>query len=295
MNAKTNIGLVEYAKAQLGLPYWYGTYGATATAELYEAKKKQYPKQYTATDFPTQYGKRVHDCAGLIKGYLWSDTPVSKPKYNKDQDTSANGLRKKCTEQGDVTTMPDIPGVLVFMDGHVGVYIGDQNVIEARGHKYGVVQTKLSSRPWKWWGKLDWIDYVDVPTVNDEIYVVKKGDTLYKIAKQYGLTVQELADYNGITDPDTIHTGQEIKIPVAIGTVNVTLTKLEKGMKGLESIRTVQRLLNALGYKGADGKTLSVDGSFGKNTDYAVRAFQQKRGVPVTGVMDKTTWEALIG
>ncbi|MGN0667451.1 MAG: hypothetical protein ACI4KF_13125 [Huintestinicola sp.] len=85
--AKSNIGLVEYAKAQLGLPYWYGTFGNIGTAELYMAKKKQYPKYYAwegtkYNNFPSQYGKRVHDCVGLIKGYLWSDTHTSKPKYN---------------------------------------------------------------------------------------------------------------------------------------------------------------------------------------------------------------------
>ena len=41
---KTAKGLVEYAKAQLGLPYWYGTFGNTGSEELWKAKKKQYPQ-----------------------------------------------------------------------------------------------------------------------------------------------------------------------------------------------------------------------------------------------------------
>lgn len=57
--------------------------------------------------------------------------------------------------------MPDIPGVLVFMPGHVGVYVGNGKVIEARGHAYGVVETNLVGRGWKEWGKLDWIEYVE--------------------------------------------------------------------------------------------------------------------------------------
>lgn len=55
--------------------------------------------------------------------------------------------------------MLDIPGILVFMAGHVGVYIGHGKVIEARGHAYGVVETNLIGRGWKEWGKLDWITY----------------------------------------------------------------------------------------------------------------------------------------
>lgn len=176
--SKTNIGLVEYAKAQLGNPYWYGTYGATASESLYKAKKKQYPQYYTATDFPSQYGKRVHDCVGLIKGYWWSETPTSAPKYNKNQDTSANGLRKACIEQGDISTIPEIPGVCVFYDGHVGVYIGNGEVIEARGHAYGVVKTKLKGRGWKYWGKIPNIEYITdtKPEVKEPEF--KEGDVV---------------------------------------------------------------------------------------------------------------------
>ena len=166
---KTAKGLVEYAQAQLGLPYWYGTFGQKATAELYAAKKKQYPELYKSwNDFPTQYGKRVHDCVGLIKGYLWSDTTTSTPKYNSSQDVSANGMLARCKENGGIGSMPDVPGILVFMDGHVGVYIGGGFVIEARGHQYGVVKTALKSRPWKWWGKCPWIDYSDNPAAETE-------------------------------------------------------------------------------------------------------------------------------
>ena len=170
---KTAKGLVEYAQAQLGLPYWYGTFGQTGTAALYAVKKKDYPKYYNWTgtpydNFPSQYGKRVHDCVGLIKGYLWSETPTSTPKYNGDQDKSANTMRSVCKEKGDIGTMPDLPGVLVFMNGHVGVYIGGGYVIEARGHEYGVVKTALKSRPWKWWGKCPWIDYSDNPAAETE-------------------------------------------------------------------------------------------------------------------------------
>lgn len=157
--AKTNTGLVSYAAAQLGKPYWYGTFGQTASASLYSAKKKQYPKYYTASDFQPQYGKRVHDCVGLIKGYLWSDSPTSVPKYSAAQDVSADKMLKKCTESGSISTLPELPGVLVFMSRHVGVYIGGGYVIEARGHAYGVVKTKLTGRGWTRWGKCPWITY----------------------------------------------------------------------------------------------------------------------------------------
>ena len=51
-------------------------------------------------------------------------------------------------------------------------------------------------------------------------YVVADGDTLYGIALQYGLTTDELAAFNGITDPVLLPIGQELAIP-APGTVVV--------------------------------------------------------------------------
>lgn len=160
---KTANGLVEYCKAQLGKPYWYGTFGNTASASLLAQKRKQYPAYYEQSEytvkFTSQFGERVHDCVGLIKGYLWSATPTSKPVYNASQDVSANGMLGKCTKKGEISTIPEVPGTLVFMKGHVGVYIGGGYVIEAKGHDSGVVKTKLKGRGWKNWGFCPWIDY----------------------------------------------------------------------------------------------------------------------------------------
>ena len=163
---KTNTGLVAYAKAQLGKPYWYGTFGQTASEALYKDKSRQYAKEgyYNQKNykvrFDTQYGQRVHDCAGLIKGYLFSDTPTSTPKFDASLDKGSTGMLNSCREKGKIDTIPDLPGVLVFYSGHVGVYIGGGYVIEARGHDFGVVKTALKSRPWTHWGKHPAITYI---------------------------------------------------------------------------------------------------------------------------------------
>lgn len=91
---------------------------------------------------------------------MWCDSPNSAPKYNADQDKDVSGMLAKCSFKGKIDTMPDIAGILVFMAGHVGIYIGNGKVIEARGHSYGVVETELKKRAWSQWGKLDWIKYI---------------------------------------------------------------------------------------------------------------------------------------
>ena len=76
-------------------------------------------------------------------------------------------------------------------------------------------------------------------------------------------------------------------------TVQIELTVLQIGSKGNE-VKTLQRLLKALGYKGEDGKTLSIDGDFGGNTDYSLKAFQKAKGLTVDGICGKNSWNALL-
>lgn len=52
-----------------------------------------------------------------------------------------------------------------------------------------------------------------------QTYTVQPGDTLFSIALRFGLTVDELAQANQITDPSTIYAGQVLIIPSAGGGV----------------------------------------------------------------------------
>lgn len=48
---------------------------------------------------------------------------------------------------------------------------------------------------------------------NIVIYIVRKGDTLWNIAKRFGSTVDDIVRTNGIENPDNIQIGQKIYIP----------------------------------------------------------------------------------
>ena len=43
-------------------------------------------------------------------------------------------------------------------------------------------------------------------------YTVKSGDTLEGIAKQMGVSVNKLAEWNGITDQNVLMVGQALKV-----------------------------------------------------------------------------------
>ena len=45
------------------------------------------------------------------------------------------------------------------------------------------------------------------------IYVVKPNDTLWKIAKRYGSTIDDIVRVNGIERPEKINVGEKIYIP----------------------------------------------------------------------------------
>ncbi len=58
----------------------------------------------------------------------------------------------------------------------------------------------------------------------NQTYVVQPGDTLFSIARSFGLTVQQIAAANGITNPALIYAGQVLVIPGGSGSGSETVT-----------------------------------------------------------------------
>lgn len=86
----------------------------------------------------------------------------------------------------------------------------------------------------------------------------------------------------------------EVETPAPVGkSVSVSLPILSRGSRG-EAVKTLQRLLNVLGYTDAAGKKLDVDGSFGKATLYALKAYQTANGLEVDGYCGANTWRSLL-
>lgn len=312
MMTKTAKGLVEYAKAQLGKPYWYGTFGQAANISVYNQKKKQYPTYYMWSYPKEDEGVKVHDCVGLIKGYIWCDSNDDKtPVYIATQDKSANGMRDVCKEKGDINTMPEIAGILVFMQHHVGVYIGNGEVIEARGHAYGVVKTKLKGRGWTSWGKCPYITYENnenttpsstpTPTPSKNTSVSKnKIDTVVEVQKwlnetyKSGLEVDNI--YGRLTrialtkalQIELGFTGKDVDGICGSKTkAKIKENNLRNGSQG-NLVKVLQGFLVCNGYSEA-----YADGIFGSGTEKSVRKYQEKNGLVVDGICGSGTFDMM--
>ncbi len=51
------------------------------------------------------------------------------------------------------------------------------------------------------------------PPTGQTVHVVQAGENLYRIALQYGTTVQAISQANGITNPNLVYVGMQLKIP----------------------------------------------------------------------------------
>lgn len=51
------------------------------------------------------------------------------------------------------------------------------------------------------------------PPAGTDIYIVKNGDTLFKIAQSFNVSVDSIVKLNNLPDPDLIYPGQRLLIP----------------------------------------------------------------------------------
>ena len=147
-----------------GWGYVWGTCGWVLTDGLFASKLAQYPDgvgDHEAFIRSHWLGRRTTDCVGLIKGYGWLDVETLTVGYatNGMPDYGANGMFYAATVTGSIDTIPEKPGVAVWRDGHIGVYIGDGYVIESMGTEFGVVKTKLAERNFTNWLEIPFIEY----------------------------------------------------------------------------------------------------------------------------------------
>lgn len=149
--------------------YVWGGMGEILSPRSLRIKAEEYPTRFPPEKIRSLLEKadgstRMFDCSGLIKAFLMSG--FHGFRYDPEKDLDALELLRQSTASGPTETLPELEGICLYMPGHVGIYMGNGNVIEATNNPEfgdGVVQTKLSDRAWERWFCCRWIDYSDQP------------------------------------------------------------------------------------------------------------------------------------
>jgi len=175
------IDLIEKFKYALNhnWGYIYGTAGILWTQAKQNAAEREKTKEYGQQ----WVGHTVADCSGMftwafkqLGGYMYHGSNTMYLKYTTAHGVLTNGKRDDGKEL--------LPGTAVFKYSekyenpyyHVGLYIGNNVVIEAQGTRAGVITSTLSSG-WNRWGELKGVDYTatDTPAEKTEPSPVKEG------------------------------------------------------------------------------------------------------------------------
>lgn len=156
-----------------GWGYIYGTAGRLWTEALQRSWSEPPHKNYEKTK---QYGarwigKNVTDCSGLP---LWALKQLGEEivHHARYQYTDASKYRGKLVDGKRTDGKQLLPGTAVFLQGsqehihHVGVYVGHNICIEAKGTQWGVVTSKPEH--WDHWGELKVVDYTRAADIENE-------------------------------------------------------------------------------------------------------------------------------
>lgn len=212
------------------------------------------------------------DCVILIKAILWgwngSKTAShggAKYASNGVYDDNADQILKRCSNVSTDFTNIEV-GELLWMNGHVGIYIGNGEVIECTAAwERKVLYSKVDSKgrrtrngkqvySWKKHGKLNYIDYG-----KEEKPTSSKINVTYQVydnqLKKYW---SEITNYNNVNSNGYAgcmgHSIGGIKAKASKGTI--TIQSHIKGGKWLSPITKWDNTSN--GYSGIYGKDIDM-------------------------------------
>ena len=140
----------DFVKSKLGCGYAYGSEGQTLSPDLLKRFKKKFGKN--VKDSTNKWMNiECYDCSGLVMKAL-KEAGINV--HHSAHWTWTEDMKKR----GDIKDIPNDKLCLVFRKGksgemvHIGVYLGNGKVIEAKGADYGVVETDLKGSSWTNWG-----------------------------------------------------------------------------------------------------------------------------------------------
>lgn len=145
--SKTAQGLIEFAKSKIGTPYVYGAKGTVMSLEQIRELRRMYGSNCVWYSDDNKAGKVCVDCSGLISWYTGIIRGSGQYKSTAVEVVPISQRTNKHI------------GWAVWMNGHIGVYLGNDTYIAADGSAYGVRIAKLSQNRFTHLLKLCDIDY----------------------------------------------------------------------------------------------------------------------------------------
>ena len=136
-----------------------------------------------------------------------------------------------------------------------------------------------------------------IPRVNvDGIYGPQTTASVTTFQELYGLPANGAVDLETWKTIRTVFIDTEYAnapaVPVQFWSEAFSGNVIRQG-EHFDIVFVIQIILNSLGLQYEQIGPLPVSGNFDQPTEDAVRVFQSKNGIPVTGIVDKQTWNLL--
>ena len=80
---------------------------------------------------------------------------------DKGADSMFAYAKSKGADWGGIDTLPEVVGLALHKEGHVGYYVGNGEAVEWKSFADGCVKTKVAGRGWTSWYRLTFLDYGD--------------------------------------------------------------------------------------------------------------------------------------
>lgn len=278
--------LTEVANHSIYVWSGQGEAGATITEAWIRSRETSAANaaraiSYWQTQKAAGYGDvlRAFDCSGLIM-YFFQNL---KGMY---ADMSAAGIYAKCQKKEKAAL---VEGDFVFHHNgerisHVGVYMGDGTVIEAKGRDHGVCRTKLSAYNWNRYGRFE-------AFLNEKIPL---PETPAPAASKYHIneTVKALQSALNAAHGLTLTVDGKFGAKTEAAVTKYILKNTGRPYQAQAHVKVIQTSLKAAGYSLG---SLGADGKYGNVTEQAVKAYQKAEGLRVDGRVGLETTKRLMG
>ena len=146
--------LVRFCESKLGTNYIFGMKGHVMTLDRFNMLRRMHGDAVLLSD-RNKIGTVCVDCSGLIE---WATRELMGAA--NAVRLSSSGLRSNAKEAHPISTIANAPpGAILWRQGHVGVYVGNGECIEAKGSRDNTVRTRVSAGRWTLWLLMSYIDY----------------------------------------------------------------------------------------------------------------------------------------